>query len=212
METYTVVVVEDHTLLSQAISSLVNSFDQFKVVYSCENGNELIEKLKTSSIIPDIVLMDVNMPILNSIETTDFIKKSHPNISVVALSVERNEDTIIKMFRAGAKSYLVKDVEKSTLERALKEVMIHGYYHTRTVSAILMNSISRTTKTIKLKKREKEFIKYACSEMTYKEIAEKMYRSPRTIDGYRDHLFEKLQLKNRIGLVLYAIKNKIFTP
>lgn len=212
MALYSVVIVEDHTLLSQAIESLVNSFDDFRVTYTCSNGEDLLKKLNDSDNIPNIVLMDVNMPVLNGIQTTHFLKKNYPMIAVLALSVERQEETVIDMIQAGAKGYLLKDVEKTTLETALKEVITYGYYHTRTVASILMNSVSSSKEKVKLKEREIEFIKYACSELTYKEIAKKMYKSPKTIDGYRDYLFQKLHIKNRIGLVVYAIKNKIFNP
>ncbi|KJD36298.1 ligand-binding protein SH3 [Tamlana sedimentorum] len=211
METNNVVIVEDHNLLSQAIAGLVNSFENFVVLYTCKNGKELLTKLKTPENIPDVILMDVNMPILNGIETTEILKKEYPDIKVLALSVEENEATIIKMLKAGAKGYLLKDVEKDILETALNETIKHGYYHTKDVSNILINSLTEgNTGGIKLKEREIEFIKYTCSEMTYKEIAEKMFLSPKTIDGYRDNLFTKLHIKNRIGLVLYAIKNGIF--
>ena len=210
MKTHKVIIVEDHMLLSQAIAGLVNSFDNFEVPYLCKNGKELLTQLKNSNDIPEIVLMDVNMPILNGIETTEIIKKEYPQINVIALSVEGNDETIIKMLKAGAKGYLLKDVEKEVLETALQEVLETGYYHTKSVANILMNSLNDDgASESKLKEREIEFIKLVCSELTYKEIAEKMFLSPKTIDGYRDTLFQKLHIKNKIGLVLYAIKNKI---
>ena len=210
MNPYKVVIVEDHILLSQAIAGLVNAFSRFEVPYQCNNGQELLDKLKFPNNIPDIVLMDVNMPILNGIETTGIIKNEYPQIKVIALSVEGTDETIIKMLKAGAKGYLLKDVEKEVLEVALKEVISTGYYHTKEVSNILVNSLNDERGTVcKLKERELEFIKLVCSELTYREIAEKMFLSPKTIDGYRDTLFQKLQVKNKIGLVLYAIKNKI---
>lgn len=213
MSKHSVVIVEDHILLSQAIASLINSFDEFEVLYFCKNGKELLTKLKSPNNIPEIVLMDINMPILNGIETTEQLKTLHPEIKVVALSVDENEATIIKMLKAGAKGYLLKDVEKEVLHKALLEVVKHGYFHTKRVSNLLVNLLNDNQKNAaNLKSREIEFIKHVCSELTYKEIAEKMFLSPRTIDGYRDALFEKLQLKNRIGLVIYAIKNGIFTP
>ncbi|AUP77602.1 response regulator transcription factor [Flavivirga eckloniae] len=211
METHTVVIVEDHVLLSQAIASLVDSFNNFNVLYTCKNGKELLTKLKTPENIPDIILMDVNMPILNGIETTEIVRNEYPKVNVIALSVEENDTTIIKMLKAGAKGYLLKDVEKDVLELALNETIKHGYYHTKDVSNILINSLNDDNSTkIQLKDREIEFIKHSCSEMTYKQIAEKMFLSPKTIDGYRDNLFQKLNVKNRIGLVLYAIKNGIY--
>ncbi len=214
MKTYSVVVVDDHVLLAQAIANLVDSFEDFKVLYICNNGEEFLNKLKESIQLPDIVLMDISMPILNGIQTTQIVNEIYPNIKILALTVIEDENAIIKMLKAGAKGYLLKDIEKSELENALKEVMIQGYYHTKNVSNALLKSLigDSNISNISLKKNEIEFIKYVCSELTYKEIAKNMYRSPKTIDGYRDTLFKKLHVKNKIGLVLYAIKNKLFTP
>lgn len=209
MKTKSVVIVDDHILLAQAISSLVNSFSQFSTKYLCSNGQELLDRIATENILPDIVLMDINMPILNGIETTEQLSKLYPSIKVLALSVEDEEETIIRMLKAGAKGYLLKDVQKNILEKGLQELMSNGFYYTKDVSTILMNSLNGNSDTVKLKDREIEFLKLVCTEMTYKKIAEKMFLSPKTIDGYRDALFEKLETKNRIGLVIYAIKHKI---
>lgn len=211
---YSVVIVEDHTLLSQAIAGMVNTFDKFKVLYTSKNGQELIDKFSDSSKnIPDIVLMDINMPIMNGIETTEWVTKNHPLVNVMALSVEDEEMTILKMLRVGAKGYLLKDVEKSILEHALIEIMDVGFYHSKNVANILVKSLSSNGKDIvRFKDNELVFMKLACTELTYKEIADKMFLSPKTIDGYRDSLFDKLGIRNRVGLAVYAIKNKIYTP
>ncbi|WP_255571134.1 response regulator transcription factor [Halomarinibacterium sedimenti] len=210
---YSVVVVDDHNLLSQAIGGLVEGFEEFSVLYTCKNGQELLDKINDTKKIPDIVLMDVNMPILNGIETTQQLYKDYPDIKVLALSIEEDEKTILKMLRAGAKGYLMKDVKKSELEKALLEVMEKGFYHTNTVTKVLVDSLSDSEENkIVFKEREMIFIKYACTEMTYREIAEKMFLSTKTVEGYRDAVFEKLKLRNRTGLVIYAIKNKIFIP
>ena len=209
----TVVVVDDHMLLSQAIGALVEAFEQFKVLYLCKNGQELIDKFQNPKNIPEVVLMDVNMPILNGIETTTYLKDHFPDVKVLALSVEEDETTILKMLRAGAKGYLMKDVRKIELKEALQEVIEHGYYHTNTVAKILVNSLRhKGGSEISLKDREIEFIKHVCTQMTYREIADQMCLSPKTVEGYRDVLFDKLNLRNRTGLVIYAIKNKIFVP
>ena len=210
---YSVVVVDDHNLLSQAIGGLVEGFEEFSVLYTCKNGQELLDKINDTKKIPDIVLMDVNMPILNGIETTQQLYKDYPDIKVLALSIEEDEKTILKMLRAGAKGYLMKDVKKAELEKALLEVREKGFYHTNTVTKVLVDSLTDTENShLVLKDREIDFIKYACTEMTYREIAEKMFLSPKTVEGYRDAIFEKLNLRNRTGLVIYAIKNKIFIP
>ena len=206
-----IVVVDDHTLLSEAISGLVNSFDDFQVLYTCKHGKELIEQLAFPDKRPDIVLMDGNMPIMDGIETTGYLKDHFPDIKVLALSVEEEEHTILKMLRTGAKGYLLKDTQKSVLHQALRELSTHGYYHTNTVSQILVKSLDQDS-TLALKEREIEFIKHACTEMTYNEIADKMFLSPKTVQGYRDSVFSKLNLKNRTGLVIYAIKHGYFKP
>ncbi|WP_343328771.1 response regulator transcription factor [Polaribacter staleyi] len=214
MMKYSVVIVDDHTLLSQAIAAMVNTFPKFKVLYTCKNGKELIDKFSASpEFIPDVVLMDINMPIMNGIETTEWITNNHGSVHVMALSVEDEDTTILKMLKVGAIGYLLKDTEKVVLEKALVEIAENGFYHTKNVTNLLMKSLSGNgSAEIHLKEREITFMKYACSELTYKEIADKMCLSPKTIDGYRDVLFTKLNVKNRVGLVMYAIKNKIYTP
>jgi DNA-binding NarL/FixJ family response regulator len=211
---YSVVIVDDHTLLSQAIGAMVDNFDQFSVLYHCKNGEEMIQKFSDSpKNIPEVVLMDINMPIMNGIETTQWISDHHPDVNVMALSVEDADLTILKMLKAGAVGYLLKDTEKKVLEHALTEVVENGFFHTKNVTNLLMQSISGGAKaTIQFKENELTFMKLACTELTYKEIADRMCLSPKTIDGYRDVLFTKLNVKNRVGLVMYAIKNKIYTP
>jgi DNA-binding NarL/FixJ family response regulator len=209
---YSVVVVDDHTLLSQAIGGLVDEFEDFGTLYICKNGRELLTKLEMPKNIPDIVLMDINMPILNGIETTEYLNKHFPSIKVLALSIEEDEYTILKMLRAGAKGYLMKDTKKEILEEALLQVIEKGRYYTNTVSQILQESLNRNSKNLELKDREIEFLKLACTEMNYKEIAAAMFVSPKTIEGYRDSLYKKLGLKNRIGMVLYAIHHGFFKP
>jgi DNA-binding NarL/FixJ family response regulator len=213
MTQFSVVIVDDHTLLSQAIQVMVDTFEKFKVLYTCKNGQDLVDKFSNSpKNIPDVVLMDINMPIMNGIETTEWISKTHSKVNVMALSVEDDDITVLKMLKAGAIGYLLKDTEKAILEKALIEIVENGFYHTKSVTNLLMKSISgNVEEELTFKERELTFINLACTELTYKEIADKMCLSPKTIDGYRNNLFVKLNVKNRVGLVMYAIKNKIYT-
>ena len=209
---HAVTIVDDHVLLTQAIGGLVDGFDNFKTIYCCNNGQDFLDCLERSMEIPEVVLMDINMPILNGIETTKILKEKYPQVKVLALSMEVNEDTILQMLRAGAKGYLVKDTKKEILEEALNQVIENGYYHTNTITKLLFGQLNNETRETKLKEREMEFLKLACTEKTYKEIADTMYLSPKTIEGYRDTIYEKLKINNRIGLVLYAIRNHLFKP
>ncbi|MFT7441869.1 MAG: DNA-binding NarL/FixJ family response regulator [Maribacter sp.] len=212
MKQFTVVIVDDHTLLSQAIQAMVNTFNKFTVLYTCKNGQELIDKFSYQENIPHIVLMDINMPIMNGVETTEWISKNHSKVNVMALSVEDEEYTILKMLKAGAAGYLLKDTEKAVLEKALIEIAENGFYHTKSVTNILMNSLlGNEAKEIDITDKERQFLKLSCTEFTYKEIADQMCLSPKTIDNYRNSLFNKLNVKNRVGMVTYAIKNKIYT-
>lgn len=213
MTQFSVVIVDDHTLLSQAIQVMVDTFEKFQVLYTCKNGQEMIDKFSIGSkCIPNVVLMDINMPIMNGIEATAWISKTYPKVNVMALSVDNDDTTVLKMLKAGAVGYLLKDTEKAILEKALLEIAENGFYHTKNVTNLLMKSISgKVEEELTFKERELTFINLACTELTYKEIADRMCLSPKTIDGYRNNLFVKLNVKNRVGLVMYAIKNKIYT-
>ncbi len=205
-----IIIVDDHLLFSQSLKLLINSFDDFEVVNSFENGKEFINHLQENpDTIIDLVLLDVNMPILDGLSTIKWIKENQPNLNVIALSVNNDDETIIKMITNGAKGYLLKDTSPKIFQEAIIAVIEKGFYFTELVSSILINRIDNDSKKIILKEKELIFLKLACTEKTYKEIADEMFLSPKTIDGYREVLFEKLEIKTRIGLVLYAIKNKI---
>ncbi|WP_456379469.1 response regulator [Lutibacter sp.] len=206
-----IIIVDDHLLFSQALKGLVSNFKEFNVLTILNNGKEIIDYFSEENKQPQVVLMDIQMPIVNGIEATQWLKENKPEIKVLALSMEAEEETILKMLRAGAKGYLLKDIHPSILQHALKEVHLSGFYYTENVANTLLSSIDKKENptAIKLKERELEFLKLVCSEMTYKQIAERMFLSPKTIENYREALFEKLEAKTRIGLVLYAIKEKI---
>jgi DNA-binding NarL/FixJ family response regulator len=206
-----IIIVDDHLLFSQALNGLISNFKEFNVLAVLSNGKDLVDYFSNHNKLPQIVLMDIQMPIMNGIDATQWLKDNRPEIKVLALSMEAEENTILKMLRAGAKGYLLKDIHPTILQHALKEVHKVGFYYTENVTNTLLNSIDKPEQSsaIKLKERELEFLKLCCSEMTYKQIAEHMFLSPKTVENYREALFEKLEAKTRIGLVLYAIKEKI---
>lgn len=215
MKEVKVVLVDDHVLLRNGLASLINSFGSYKVLFEANNGKNFIDQLKPGNV-PDIVLLDINMPEMDGYETALWLKKNYPLIKVLSLSMYDNENAIIRMFKAGAKGYILKDCDPSELRTALDSVNGKGFYYSEMVTGRLIHTInqmddedSNTGNLVQLSDREIEFLKLICSELTYKEIADKMFLSPRTIDGYRDALFEKLNAKTRVGLVMYAIKNGI---
>lgn len=204
-----IAIVDDHLLFAGSLEKLINTFQGFNVLFHAKNGSDLQQQLKATQTIPEIILLDINMPVMDGFETVKWLTEHHPEVKVLALSMEDDEQTILKMLRNGAKGYLLKDIHPDKLKEALEEVIDKGYYHSDKVAATLLHSLhpSRDQKEITLKENEKIFLKLACSEMTYKEIAEVMNLSPKTIDGYRQDLFHKLDVKNRVGLVIYALKN-----
>jgi|SRR5690606_13206615 len=208
---HTVAIVDDHLLFARSLEKLINSFTNFKVLFHAKNGSDLKERLNIESNFPEIILLDINMPVMDGFETAEWLYKNHPKIKFLALSMEDDEQTILKMLRKGAKGYLLKDIHPEILNLALRELLEKGYYHSEKVSETLLHSLSSHEVPDLLDFRENEltFIKLACSEMTYKEIADIMDLSPKTIDGYRQDLFKRLKIKNRVGLVIFALKNDL---
>ena len=209
----TIVIVDDHFLIGKALRSIISNFKNFEVLYECENGKELQKKFKLKTDIPHIVLLDISMPIMDGFETATWLSKNHPNVLIMALTMQDDEDSVIKMIKNGSKGYLLKNAHPTELEAALNSLVEKGSYYPDWVTNTLCNHLtqnqSETKSDIDFSDREKEFLKYVATEMTYKEIAIKMFCSPRTVEGYRDNLFEKLDLKSRVGLVVFAIKNGI---
>jgi len=212
MKTNDVIIVDDHVLFARSLASLVDSYEDYSVKFTFKNGAELVDKFEAGMELPAIFLLDVKMPVMDGIATMKWLKENRPEAKVLALSMEDDERTILSMLRNGAKGYLLKDIQPDLLKKALDTVVDQGYFHTEQVAKTLMNSLNgkeNIKEPNKLKENEITFIKLACQEKTYKEIAEEMFLSPKTIDGYRQHLFEVLGVKNRIGLVMYAVKNNI---
>lgn len=207
---YTVAIADDHRLIAQSLSHLINDIPGFQVIFQSANGSALLETLSIEKRLPDIAILDINMPVMNGIVTAKEIATRFPQIKMLALSMNDDESSVIQMIRAGCRGYLLKDSTQAELERAMLDILEKGFYYSDYVTGKLIHTIHKEEKNqeqgFKLTEREMEFIRYAASEMTYKEIANTMKLSERTIDGYRESLFEKLQVKSRVGLVLFAIR------
>jgi len=209
-----VILTDDHVLLRNGLASLVKSLGH-TVLFEADNGKDFIKKFNPA-VTPDIVLMDINMPEMDGFETTLWLKQNHPKIKVVALSMYDNESAIIRMMKCGAKGYILKDSDPSELKEAIDSLLNKGYYYSELVNSKIMQAINNfddansDIKTlVQISEKETEFLKMICTELTYKEIADKLKISPRTVDNYRDNLFEKLHVKTRVGLAMFAAKNGI---
>ena len=207
-----VIIADDHVLMRNALSRLVGTLEGYEVLAEADNGRDLKNKI-LQHLVPDIVLLDVNMPEMDGFQTTEWLHKNYPHIRVLVLSMLSDERTIIKMFRLGAKGYLLKNTDPEELKKALDAIVAKNVYLSEYVSGKLVSGLNKYAeldeKPVFLNEREKEFLRWVCSELSYKDIAEKMNLSPRTVDDYRQTLFTKLKVHSRVGLVLYAIRNAL---
>lgn len=207
-----VAVADDHVLLRRALAKLIASFENYTVLFEADNGKEVKAKL-FQHIIPDIVLLDVNMPDMDGFETARWIYSNFPQVKILALSMFSDENTIIKMLRFGAKGFILKSVDPEKLKEALDSVMQKDFYLSDFISEKILSGLHKNVdiqdEVVALTPKEKEFLRLVCSELTYKDIAEKMFVSHRTVDDYRNSLFDKLKVRSRVGLVMYAIKHHL---
>lgn len=202
--------VDDHQLFLKSLALMLESFGDYEVVVEALDGIDLQYKLNIGKESPEIMLVDVNMPKMDGIETASWLHENYPAMNLIALSMNDKDQAIISMFRAGCCAYLLKDTHPTELEKALREIRTHGYYNADISNInfrrLLMKSGERPE--IVMTDREHQFLQYACSELTYKEIASKMNLSERTVDGYRESLFHKFHVQSRVGLCLEAVRKE----
>lgn len=223
-ETIKVGLVDDHKLMRHGIAELIEDFNEFTITLEADNGIDLKKQLYLlpEEKIPEIILMDIEMKDMNGYQATKWLKgylpdpskerykhkESYKEIKVAALSMNGAEFSVIEMLKSGATGYIFKDAEPNELLMALLDIKEKGYYYSHEANKIILSTLNST----KFHPNEQEtiFLKWACSELTYKEIADKMFLSKRRIDGIREALFDKLNVKNRIGLVIYSIQRGIY--
>ena len=205
-----IAIVDDHTLFRNGVAGLMGEFDELQIVFKTGNGQEM-QQLLPKQALPDVILMDINMPVMNGYDATCWLKDKYPRVKVLALSMFEDDNAVIKMIKCGACGYVLKESKPKELLEAIKAIYTKGVYINEMVSGKLIRSVFDKQTAPEFTKKELEFLKFCCSELTYKEIADKMFVSPRTVDNYREALFVKLSLKSRTGLVLYAIQNQFFS-
>jgi Response regulator containing a CheY-like receiver domain and an HTH DNA-binding domain len=198
-------IVDDHQLFLKSLSLMLESFKDYEVVVMAVNGKDLQEKLSKNNL-PEIILVDVNMPVMDGIDTAMWLNQNYPLIKLVALSMNDTDKTIIGMIKAGCCSYLLKDTHPDELEKALHEIHTKGFYNSDASNINYRRLLDAGKDSIIITEKEKIFLQHACSDMTYKQIAARMNLSERTIDGYRENLFHKFQVQSRVGLALEAIR------
>ena len=209
-----IALVDDHTLFRKGLISLIEIIGgHIEILFEADDGLDMQAKIDEQKQ-PDIILMDINMPGMDGFSSVKWLNKNYPKIKVLVVSMVEQEESVIKMLKLGVKGYLSKDVEPGELYDALVAINSKGFYYTDFITGKLVhtlrNEADRSPESlVYLNDKETKFLKLACSDLTYQQIAGEMFLSPKTIDGYRNQLFEKLEVKSRVGLALYAVKHGI---
>ena len=213
--TIKIILVDDEILFRKGISFFLEREKNLEIIFEASNGNELISFLKTNNDHPDIILMDLKMPIINGVEATKIIRQDFPEIKIIALTSYDSKSFVANMIDVGAVSYLIKNATPQDLLTTINEVALKGFYYTDYIMKIITEDVL-TNKKVKsnfdsnfLTKREIEVLKLICFQKSTVEIADQLFISPRTVEGHRNNLLLKTESRNIAGLVVYAIQNDI---
>jgi DNA-binding NarL/FixJ family response regulator len=211
-----IIVTDDEVLFRQGIVFLLNKEKKYNILFEASNGKELLDYIQNSSLIPEIILIDLKMPELNGVETTKKLHEKYPQIKIIALSSYNSKSFILNMIQVGASAFLSKNNTPKELLKAIEEVYKNDFYYTPEVLKAIQQNINdgnkKTTSSFDenyISKREKEVLELICKQLSATEIGEKLYISPRTVDGHRNNLLLKTESKNTAGLVVYAIQNQL---
>lgn len=207
-----IIIADDHKIFIQGVKALLNLFGKYEVIAEAHNGAELLEILEEK--IPDIIILDLGMPIMRGDEAAEVIKKKYPSVKILVLSMIGNEESLNKMIRIGVEGYVLKESSGSELEIALDEIYINqSYFSQILLKNIAFKPIEQSSKKTKAKellsKREIEIIKLICLGLSNIDIGKELFIAPRTVEVHKAHIIEKLRCKNTINMILYAIKNHL---
>ena len=209
-----VAIADDHKIFRKGVILSLRHYTNIRFVLEAENGQELLEGLNEAQ--PDVILMDLRMPVKDGIETTKFISKNYPNIHIIVLTMHEDEHFVIHLMENGANGYLLKSTDPAEIKKAITDVMLKGYYLNNFVNRILIKKSHNKAKTVPsltnehvISDKERDVLRYICMEFTSQEIGKKMSISPRTVESIKERLIKKFGLKNTAGLVFYAVKHNL---
>lgn len=210
-----IVIADDYPMFLEGIQLLLEKQDNIEIVGEAGNGKELLEVVKQAQ--PDVVITDIEMPVMNGIEATAELKKNFPGTGVIALTMYGDEHLIVDMLEAGANGYLLKKTTKQELKEAIKAVHEGANYFCNSTTMRLSKMVAQSKAQqgipkIEFPEKELEIIKLICEQYASKEIADKTSLTQRTVEKYRDNIMEKTGAKNMVGIVIYAIRNGIYKP
>lgn len=217
MESINLAIADDHKIFREGLKAILEDQPSFRIMIEAGNGQELIQLLSEKT--PDVVLMDIKMPVMDGMQATAYIQEHFPGVKVLALSMYHEDKYIVNMMKAGASGYILKNAEPREIVDAVTTVHAREFYFNERLSVTLVKQLlgerggirDDGQKNVELNERETEILALICQECTNVEIAEKLFLSVRTVEGYRTRLFEKIGSKNVAGLVIYAIKHGIIS-
>lgn len=214
MDEIRVAIADDHKIFRKGVILSLRHYTNLKFVLEADNGEDLINQLDETQ--PQVVLMDLRMPVKDGIETTKHISRFYPHISVIVLTMHEDERFITHLMENGANGYLLKSTDPSEIKKAISDVVTKGYYLNNFVNRILLKKAHNRSRTIAplnnnldLNEKEKEILRYICLEFTSQQIGEKMNISNRTVESIKERMMERFGVKNTAGLVFFAAKNNL---
>ncbi len=210
-----VIITDDHKLFRKGIIALLDDFDFIGETNEASNGAELLALLAKIKTLPDVILLDIRMPVMDGVEAHKNIRKLYPEIKVIILTMEDDEQYILHLISEGVNGYLLKNADPDEMEKAILKVVENGYYFSENISTLVIKGmvkkdLTEVSPNVDFNERELQILEFICKEFTAGEIAEKLNLSVRTVEGYRQKLIDKAGVKNVAGLVIFAVKNNLF--
>jgi two-component system response regulator DegU len=214
MEKINVIITDDHKLFRKGIAALLSDFGFINEIGEAGNGIELLEEIENLESPPDLILLDIRMPEMDGIEAQKLVRQKYPEIKIIILSMEDDEQIVLHLIEQGVNGYLLKNADPDEMEMAIKKVISEGYYFSQEFSQLIVkNVVLKKTNKFELEQelnsKELQVLELICRQFTANEIADKLNLSVRTIEGYRRKLLEKTKSKNLAGLVVFALKNNL---
>lgn len=212
----TVAIADDETLFRSGLVMILEDTEDMELAFEVGDGQQLLQQLSDAAVLPDVLLLDLNMPVLSGIEAAEVLQEQYPDLRVIVLSTYYSKAFILSMLELGAAAYLSKNATPEAMQETIREVFEKGFYYDEKVMGIIReNMVKPSRKKLKqpfqlsLTKREQEVLQLICEEYTTPEIAEKLFISTRTVEGHRNNLLSKLQCRNTAGLVVVALEREL---
>lgn len=209
-----VAIADDHKIFRSGVINTLVPYDNIRFVFEADDGLHLLQHMEQQQ--PDVILMDLKMPNMDGIEATIKVKEKYPDVKVIILTMYEDDNFIVHLVENGANAYLLKNADPEEIYEAICTTFEKGFYFNENVNLALLKKVLHKNKQqfkptlkneVQLNDREQEVLKLICQELTTQEISEQIFLSPRTVEGIRQKLLEKLNVKNSVGLVLYAFRN-----